>query len=146
MTKAFITGDVRCRLWAAGVFAAAGLLLAAAWFAPAFRRTGDFVTLALYVGLPGLAAAVAGWLRGPALSLRAANGVQAAWRGAVTGMLGFVIYAPLFALGIKWSEPGWSSLLGLTALTLSVGLLTVGWVIAGVGAVAGWVVWRFGRH
>lgn len=133
---------LRPRLLAGLGFGAAGLLLSAAWFLPVVARS--MVGLTLYVALPGLAAAVAGGILGAPLldPARCRSGAGAALRGAGTSLAALVIFAPLFALGIKWTEPGWTSLLGLAWLTLAGSLIAVGWVVAAVGALVGWLVWR----
>lgn len=144
MKKNASRGEEPRRAWAAAAFATVALVLAGTWFLPTALRTKDAATLVLYVCLPGLGSALAGWLVGPSMSPRATGALGAAARGAATGLLGFTLYAPLFALGIKWLEPDWSSVRGLTALTFWLGLVAVGWVIAGAGALTGWAVWRFG--
>ena len=134
----------RPRLFAALIFGAAGLLLAAAWFLPVVVPSRRPVGFVLYIVLPGVAAGVAGGLLGAPLLDPAScrSGASAAFRGAATALAALVIFAPLFAFGIKWTEPGWSSPLGLAWLVLTVGLLAVGWMVAVVGAGAGWLVWR----
>jgi hypothetical protein len=135
-------GRLRSRLVAGLAFGAAGLLLPAALFLPVVAPS--IVGLTLYVGLPGLAAAIAGGgLGAPLLNpARCRSGAGAVLRGAATSLAALVVFAPLFALGIKWTEPGWTSLLGLAWLTLAGSLLAVGGEVAAVGGLVGWLVWR----
>ena len=133
----------RPRLLSALTFGVAGLLLSALWFLPLIAPSHNPVVLVLYVGLPGLAAAVAGGLGAPLLHpTRCGSGSWAALRGAGIALAALVVFAPLFALVLKWTEPGWSSLLSLTALILWFSLLAMGWAVVVVGALAGWLVWH----
>lgn len=136
--------ELRPRLFTAGVFGAAGLVLSAAWFLPVVAPSRNLVAFVLYVALPGVAAALAGGLVGAPLldPARCRSGAGAALRGAATSLAAFVMFAPLFALGIKWTEPGWTNPLGIAWLVLTVGLLAFGWTVAAVGAGAGLLVWR----
>ena len=134
----------RPRLFAALAFGAAGLLLSGAWFLPLVVPSRSVVGLMLYVALPGLAATIAGGALGASLldPARCRTGAGAALRGAGTSLTALVLFAPLLAFGIKWTEPGWTSPLGLAWLVLTVGLLAVGWMVAAVGAGVGWLVWH----
>jgi hypothetical protein len=131
------------RLLAALIFGAAGVLLPAIWFGPVVAPSHDRAVLVLYVVLPGLAAAAAGALGAPLLHpSRCGSGNRAALRGTAIALAALVIFAPLFTLGLKWKEPGWTNPLGLTVMILWVSLLTMGWAVAVAGALAGWLVWR----
>jgi hypothetical protein len=131
------------RLPAALVFGAAGLLLPAVWFLPVIRPADD-VARTLYVWLPGATAAVAGALGAPWLDpIRCRNPGAAALRGIGLAAGALLVFAPLFAFGIWWSEPGWTNPAGLAILVLWLSLLTIGWAVAGIGALAGWIVWRW---
>lgn len=136
--------DARPRLFAALVFGAAGLLLAAAWFFPVVVPSRSLVGLTLYVVLPGAAATLAGGAIGAPLldPVRCRSGAAAALRGGATALAALVVYAPLLAFGIKWAEPGWTNPFALAWLVLTLGLIAVGWMVALVGAGAGWIVWR----
>jgi hypothetical protein len=134
----------RPRLLAALVFGGAGLLLPTLWFLPVIGPSHNAVVLTLYIGLPGLAAAVAGAIGEPWLDpARCRSGGRAVARGAGIAAGALVVFAPLLALGLKWTEPGWTNPLGLTALILWFSLVAVGWAVALVGGVAGWLVWRW---
>jgi hypothetical protein len=132
------------RTAAALAFGAAGMLLPAAWFAPVLLRAHDAASWALYVALPGAAGAAAGALLGRTLATPGGvgDGASAALRGAGVGALALLLFAPLFAAGVKWSEPGWTSVLGLTALVLELGALAVGWAVLVVGGAVGWLLYR----
>ena len=135
---------VQPRLLAALAFGGAGLLLSGAWFLPLVFPSRNVVGLTLYVALPSLAAAIAGGALGAPLldPARCRSAWDAALRGAATSLAALVLFALLFGVGIKWTEPGWTSPLGLAWLVLTVGLLAVGWMVAVVGAGVGWLVWR----
>jgi hypothetical protein len=134
----------RPRLLAALVFGGAGLLLPTLWYLPVIGPSRNAVVMTLYIGLPGLAAAVAGAVGEPWLDpARCRSGGRAVARGAGIAAGALVVFAPLLALGLKWTEPGWSNPLGLAALILWFSVIAVGWAVAVVGGVAGWLVWRW---
>ncbi len=56
--------------------------------------------------------------------------------------MALVVFAPLFALLLKWREPGWSSVFGLTFLVLEVSLIAFWWALASLGALTGWALYR----
>ena len=80
------------RLWPAVAFGLAGVLVPAAWFGPVLAQSRNPVSLLLFLGLPGLAAAAAGALLG---------------RPPVAPL-----FAPMFATVIKWTEPGRTTVRG----------------------------------
>ena len=132
---------------AALAFGVAGLLLSAIWFLPILAASHRLAPLTLFVGLPGLAAGFAGWILGAPLldPTRCRSGARAALRGAGIALTALAVFAPLLALGIKWTEPGWTNPLGLAALILWFGVIAVWWVTALVGALVGWLLWRWAR-
>jgi hypothetical protein len=128
------------------VFALAGMLLPALWFAPVLVRAhGDQVSWLLYVGLPGVAAALAGGLLGSPLVVPTARGRDGAamLRGAIIATAALVFFAPLYAGVVKWTAPGRTSVLGLTLLVLGFGALARWWAVARVGGLVGWVLYRW---
>ena len=134
------------RLVSALVFALAGALLPGLWFAPVLvQRRGDGVSWLLYVGLPGAAAAIAGGLLGSPLVAPVARDREgaAALRGVGIAAAALVLFAPLYAWVLKWTEPGWTSVLGLTVLVLEFGALAMGWPVAAVGGLVGWGLYRW---
>lgn len=134
------------RLVSALVFAVAGILLPGLWFAPVLvpgRRDG--AVWLLYVGLPGVAAALAGALLGSPLVVPVARNRDGAavLRGAGVATAALVFFAPLYALVLKWTEPGWTSVLGLTVLVLGFSALAIWWPVAAVGGLVGWGLYRW---
>lgn len=137
----------RPRLLAALAFGVAGLLLPALWFLPVIAPSRNVVVLLLYVGLPALAAGLAGGIGAPLLlpaRCRSASG--AVLRGAGIAAVALIVFAPLLALGLTLTEPGWTNPLGLTVLILWFSLVAVGWIVTVVGALVGWVVWCWARR
>ncbi len=131
------------RLRATTAFGVAGLLVAVVWWLPILVPSARLVIVVLYVCLPGLAAAVAGGIGAPLLAPdRCRSGGGAALRGAGIAIAALALFAPLLALGVKWTEPGWTNPVGLATLILLFSLLAVGWIVAFVGAFVGWLVWR----
>ena len=132
------------RLWPAVAFGLAGVLVPAAWFGPVLARSRNPISLLLFLGLPGLAAAVAGALLGRPLVApsRSRSGWWAARRGAVIATVALMLFAPMFATVIKWTEPGWTSVVGLSVLVLWFAFIAVWWVLAAVGAAVGWLLYR----
>jgi hypothetical protein len=129
-------------LWPAVAFGLAGMLVSAAWFLPVLLPSRNLVAFVLFVGLPGFAAAGAGALFGRPLvaSSRPRSGWWAARRGALVATVALGLFAPMFAVGIKWTEPGWTSVAGLTVLVLWGAFLAAWWVLAAVGALVGVVL------
>ena len=131
------------RATTAAVFGVTGALVAAAFYGPIVFVSGHVTVIGLYVFLPGVAGAIAGFLGAPFLAPgRCKSAGSAALRGAAIAVGSFLVFAPLFAIGLKLTEPGWSSFVGLSALVVIFGLLAVGWLAAAAGAVAGWAIWR----
>jgi hypothetical protein len=124
------------------------MLVTAAWFGPVLVGSRDGVTWLLFLGLPGACGATAGALFGRPLATPA--GLQddrgAVVRGVAIAAAAFLLYAPLFAWVLGWSEPGWTNVLGLTALVAAFGILAVGWVLAGTGGLVGWLLNRWARR
>ncbi len=136
----YIRPDIR---WVSAlVFGVAGMLLPALWFLPIASHVRDPATAILYVGLPGVSAAIAAAIGAPLLDPgRCRNAGRAALSGTAIALASILIFAPLFAVGIKWTEPGWHNVLGLAMLTVFFSVIAIGWAVALVGAVAGWIVW-----
>jgi hypothetical protein len=134
------------RVLAAVAFGGGGALLAALWFGPVLiGGHGDGVGWLLYVVLPGLAGAASGALLGSPLARPAGRGREGAamGRGALVGAAALLVYAPLYAAVVKWAEPGWTSVLGLSLLVLEFGGIAVGWALVLVGGVVGWGLYRW---
>ena len=133
--------------------------VAALWFA-AFAALATFLfflrlvmaphAVILYVVLPSLAAAIAGYIWGGAIldPSRVQNYGRAVLRGFLVGAGTFVIFAALYACVLPTLEGQWS--LGrvgsLFLLTLMLGVLMGGPLAAVTGMTAGISLYKFGRH
>jgi hypothetical protein len=133
------------RLRPAVAFGLAGVLASGAWFGPVLAESRNPVSFLLFLGLPGLAAAVAGALLGRPLVApsRPRNGWWAARRGAAIATVALMLFAPMFATVIKWTEPGWTGVASLSVLVLWFAFIAVWWMLATVGAVVGWLLCRW---
>jgi hypothetical protein len=133
--------------------------IAALWFA-AFAALATFLfflrlvmsphAVILYVVLPSLAAAIAGYIWGAAIldPSRVQNYGQTVVRGFLVGAGTFAIFAALYACGLPMLEGQWS--LGrvgsLFLFTLMLGILMGGPLAAITGISAAVTLFRFGRH
>jgi hypothetical protein len=102
--------------------------------------------LVLFVGTPGISAAIAGWILGKPLfdPVQVRNPISAALRGAAIASLALLLFAPLFASLYVWTQAShehWS-ILSLTLLMLIGSALVIWWLVALVGAAAGWALFR----
>jgi hypothetical protein len=133
------------RALAALVFGGAALLLTGLWFGPILVRRVAPVSWLLYAILPGMAAAIAGALLGQPLVRRRVpgGGGSAFLRGAAIALVALVLFAPLYAGVVKVTEPGWTSVVGLTGLVLEFGVVALGWALVLVGGLAGWGLHRW---
>lgn len=134
------------RVVSALTFGGAGMLPPSLWFVPALvTRHGDAVSWLLYLGLPGASGAIAGALLGRPLAAPAAPGRDggAILRGVGIATAALLLFAPLYARVVKWTEPGWTSVLGLATAVLGVAALTLWWTLAAVGGLAGWLLYRW---
>jgi hypothetical protein len=125
-------------------FGLAGLLVSTAWFLPVLARSRNPIPFLLFLGLPPVAAAVAGALLGPPLVVASVprNDWWAARRGAAITTVALMLFAPMFAMVIKWTEPGWTSVAGLTVLVLWFAFIAVWCPVVAVGAMVGWLLYR----
>lgn len=133
--------------------------IAALWFA-AFAALATFLfflrlvmaphAVVLYVVLPSLAAAIAGYSWGGAIldPSRVQNYGHAVLRGFLVGAGTFVIFAALYACGLPMLEGQWSlrRVGGLFLFTLMLGILMGGPLAAITGMTAGLTLFKFGRH
>jgi hypothetical protein len=104
----------------------------------------------LFIGAPGLSAAIAGGLFGkPLLDMRAAQAPRiAALRGAAIASVALLLFAPLFATLYIWTSPPnehWN-MLGLTLLVLVGSIVAVWWLVAAAGALVGWILFLLASH
>jgi len=122
------------------------LELAAAWFLTSIiHGGGDRVALLLYLGLPGLSGSLAGAAFGRPLLEPSGPGRDgpAALRGAAIATAALLLFAPLFAIVFKLTQPGQTNVIGLTVFVLGFSALALWWVLAAVGAFVGWSLYRW---
>jgi hypothetical protein len=62
---------------------------------------------------------------------------------AAIATVALMLFAPMFATVIKWTEPGWTSVASLSVLVLWFAFIAVWWMLAVVGAVVGWLLCRW---
>jgi hypothetical protein len=137
------------RLWprttAAFGFGTAGAALSLLWWSPVIFNARGLLPFALFIGVPGLSAAIAGWILGkPFLDDARCTPKSAVLRGVAVGSLALLLFAPLFATFYVLTEPAtehWN-ILGLTILLLLGGALAVWWLVALTGAAVGWLLYR----
>jgi hypothetical protein len=100
----------------------------------------------LFIGTPGVSAALAGWTLGKPLldPARIYTPKNAALRGAIIGSFGLLLFAPLFATLYVWTEPAneHANILGLAVVLLIGGAVAVWWQVALIGAAVGWALHR----
>ena len=131
-------------------FGAAGTALSLLLWGPLIFQAQGVRPFVLFIGTPGVSAAVAGWALGKWLldSARVCRPRTAALRGAVIGSLALLLFAPLFATVYVLTQPAtehWHTA-SLTSLLL-VGSAFVIWVrVALIGAAVGWVLYRLTSH
>jgi len=121
------------------------VLISAAWFLPVLARSRNPIPFVLFLGLPGVAAAVAGAVLGR--SLVAPSRFRTAWwaafRGAAIATVALVLFAPMFAAVIKWTERGWTSVAGLTVMVLWFTFIAAWPLAAAIGAAVGLALYRW---
>ena len=127
-------------------FGAIGTALSVIWWTPVIFHARGALPFVLFVGTPGISAAIAGWLLGKPLfdPARVRRPISAAFRGAAIASLALLLFAPLFASLYVWTQAShehWS-ILSLTLLMLMGSALVIWWLVALVGAAAGWAFSR----
>lgn len=131
-------------------FCAAGTVLSILWWSPVIFQRQSVLPFALFIGTPGISAAIAGWTLGRPLfdPARVRRPISAAIRGALISSFALLLFAPLFATLYVWTQPiteHWS-ILTLTSLIL-VGSAFVAWAkVALVGAAVGWVLYHVASY
>ena len=136
-------------------FGAAGTALSVLWWSPVIFQSRNLLPFVLFIGVPGLSAAIAGCLFGKSLlDWPPSQGPRiAALRGAAIASAALLFFAPLFATVYIWTGPPnehWN-LLGLTLMLLLGSAVAVWWLAIVVGALVGWTLFRlaslgFGRR
>jgi hypothetical protein len=127
-------------------FGAAGTALCSLLWGPLIFQAQGVRPFVLFIGTPGVSAAIAGWTLGKWLlnPVQVCRPSGAALRGSVIGSLALLLYAPLFATVYVLTQPvteHWD-IASLTFLML-VGSAFVIWLrVALIGAATGWVLHR----
>ncbi len=127
-------------------FGAAGTTLSLLLWTPLIFQARDALPFVLFIGTPGVSAAIAGgalgkWLLDPARVYRSKS---AALRGAVIASLALLLFAPLFATIYVLTQPAtehWD-IASLTFLVLAGSAFVMWFRVALIGAVVGWVLCR----
>jgi hypothetical protein len=126
-------------------FGAIGTALSVIWWAQVIFHARGALPFVLFVATPGISAAIAGWILGkPLFDPRVRSPISAALRGAAIASLALLLFAPLFASLYVWTQAPhehWS-ILSLTLLMLIGSALVIWWLVALVGAAAGWALSR----
>jgi hypothetical protein len=131
-------------------FGAAGTVLSLLWWSPVIFEARSVVPFALFIGTPGLSAAISGWALGKPLfnSARTCRPRGAALRGVAIASLALLLFAPLFASLYVLTQPAtehWD-ILSLTFLMLVGSAVVIWWLVALIGAVVGWVLYRLASY
>ncbi|MEJ2377604.1 MAG: hypothetical protein P8Y71_20170, partial [Pseudolabrys sp.] len=133
---------------AIGFGMAAAAYCALLW-GPRIFPARDAFLFALFIGVPGLSAAVAGSiLGGPLLDKTRCTSVRAALRGAAIGFVALLLFAPLFAIIYVWTEPATehANIPGLAVVLLIGGAFAVLWQVTMIGAAVGWGLYRLASY
>ena len=133
------------RMSAALVFGATGTALSILWWSPVIFQTRAVLPVVLFIGTPGVSAAVVGGILGKPLldPARVRSSINAALRGAAIASLALLLFAPIFAtLYVLTQEPyeRWS-IVSLTLLMLIGSAFVVWWLVALIGAAVGWALY-----
>jgi hypothetical protein len=137
------------RLLAALVFGGAGMLLPALWFGASLADgRGGLIGWLLYLILPGVSGAVAGAAFGRPLAAAPAPGrdAMAALRGIGIAAAALILFAPVFACVMAWTTTAPTNIGRLSLAVLAFSVLAMGWALAAVGALAGWILYRWSRR
>ena len=140
------------RLLTAIWFGATGLVPSLLWFLPGIVKRNLFSGLHLWTFFlfPGIAAAVSGFLVGPALldPERVRSIGRAFLQGALVAVFSVVLYAPMSAAygALTGAEGGTGSFFSLTIMILSFCLVVCGWAIALIGGLSGAVLYKLSRR
>jgi hypothetical protein len=131
-------------------FGAAGITLSTLWWSPVIFQARSSLPYLLFIGVPGVTAAFAGWLLGKPLLVpeRIRGPGTAALRGAAISSTGLLLFAPLFSTLYVWTSPPtehWSPI-GLTLMVLVGSILAIWWLVAAAGAVVGWALFRLASN
>ena len=131
-------------------FGAAGTALSILWWSPVIFQARTVLPFVLFIGTPGVSAAVAGLAFGKPLfdDARVCRPGSAALRGAVIGSLALLFFAPLFAIVYVLTQPStehWD-IISLTVLLLIGSAFVIWWLVALTGAAVGWALYRLASY
>jgi hypothetical protein len=142
---AFLRGWPRTS--AAFGFGVAGTALSILWWSPVIFQARTILPFVLFIGTPGISAAVAGWAAGKPLLTRDCRPRSAALRGMAISSLALLLFAPLFATLYVLTQPAtehWKIV--SLAFFMLVGSAVVIWpLVALIGAAVGWTLYRLSR-
>lgn len=115
------------------------------WWSPVTFQGRGVLPFVLFIGTPGISAALAGWILGKPLldPMRMSSPRNAAIRGAAIASFALLLFAPLFATLYVWTQPvteHWS-ILNLTFLVLIASALTAWFKVALAGAAVGYALY-----
>ena len=129
------------RMSAALVFGATGTALSILWWSPVIFQTRAVLPVVLFIGTPGVSAAVVGGILGKPLldPARVRSSINAALRGAAIASLALLLFAPMFATLYVLTQAPYEhwSILNLTLLLLIGSAFVAWWLVALIGAAAG---------
>jgi hypothetical protein len=129
-------------------FGVAGTAYSALVWGPVVFPAKAALPIALFIGAPGISAAIAGRILGkPLLDKSRCSSTRAALRGAAVASVALLFFAPLFATIYVWTEPAnehWN-VIGLSILLLAGSIFTVWGRVALIGAAVGWSLYRLAR-
>ena len=131
-------------------FGAAGTALSILWWSPVIFHARGVVPFVLFIVSPGVSAAVAGCALGKPLldCAPVCNPRSAALRGMAIASVALLLFAPLFATLYVWTQPAtehWD-IVSLTFLILAGSAFVIWWLVALIGAVVGWALYRLASH
>ena len=131
-------------------FGAAGSGLSILWWSPVIFQGRGLLLFVLFIGTPGVSAAVAGWIFGKTLfdGARVSGPRSAALWGMVIASLALLLFAPLFATFYVLIQPAtehWD-IVSLTFLILLGSAVAIWWLVALAGAAVGWALYRLASY
>ncbi len=137
------------RTSAAFGFGVAGTALSILWWSPVVLQARGVLPFVLFIGTPGVSAAVAGWALGKPLfdSARVCRPRRAALRGMAISSMALLLFAPLFATLYVLTQPAtehWE-IVSLTFFILAGSAVVIWPLVALIGAAVGWTLYRSSR-
>lgn len=129
-------------------FGIVGTMLSILWWTPVIFHAAGALPVLLFIGLPGISAALAGWAFGKPLIDSAHRPGIAALRGIAIGSVALALFAPMFAIVYVWTSPPtehWS-IPELALLVLPGSILAVWWLVAAIGGAVGWALSRLASY